>query len=117
MTRAIRPLDGSAIRTQHPSSIRNSRPSLVPAIWLISPIRACSENWKPPDLPRLGTENGPTFFNEDDMTENSSSSSSSGGIGFCGLLTILFIGLKLTNFIDWSWWWVLSPLWIGFAVF
>jgi hypothetical protein len=51
------------------------------------------------------------------MTENSSSSSSSGGIGFCGLLTILFIGLKLTNYIDWSWWWVLSPLWIGFAVF
>ena len=29
------------------------------------------------------------------------------------LLTILFVGLKLTNQIDWSWWWVLSPLWIG----
>jgi hypothetical protein len=28
------------------------------------------------------------------------------------LLTVLFIGLKLTNYIDWSWWWVLSPLWI-----
>ena len=28
------------------------------------------------------------------------------------LLTVLFIGLKLTNHIDWSWWWVLSPLWI-----
>lgn len=27
-------------------------------------------------------------------------------------LTILFIGLKLTNYIDWSWWWTLSPLWI-----
>jgi hypothetical protein len=47
----------------------------------------------------------------------SSSSSSSGGIGFCGLLAILFIGLKLTNYIDWSWWWVLAPLWIGFAIF
>jgi hypothetical protein len=45
----------------------------------------------------------------------SKSSSNSSGIGFCGLLTILFIGLKLTNYIDWSWWWVLSPLWIGFA--
>jgi len=44
------------------------------------------------------------------------SSSSSGGIGFTGLLTILFIGLKLTGYIDWSWWWVLSPLWIA-AVF
>lgn len=40
----------------------------------------------------------------------------SGGIGFAGMLTILFIGLKLTNYIDWSWWWVLSPLWIPFAI-
>lgn len=38
-----------------------------------------------------------------------SNSSSSGGIGFVGLLTIVFIVLKLTNFIQWSWWWVLSP--------
>ena len=28
------------------------------------------------------------------------------------LLTVLFVGLKLTGHIDWSWWWVLSPLWI-----
>ncbi|MGI9492495.1 MAG: hypothetical protein ACR2QF_08860 [Geminicoccaceae bacterium] len=41
-----------------------------------------------------------------------SSSSSSGGIGFIGLLTIVFIVLKLTEYIDWSWWWVLSPIWI-----
>lgn len=32
-----------------------------------------------------------------------------GGVGFFGLLTILFVGLKLTGFIDWSWFWVLSP--------
>ena len=31
---------------------------------------------------------------------------------FTSLLTILFIGLKLTGYINWSWWWVLSPLWI-----
>ena len=31
------------------------------------------------------------------------------------LLTILFVGLKLTGFIAWSWLWVLSPLWIPFA--
>lgn len=37
-------------------------------------------------------------------------------IGFTGLLTILFIGLKLTGYIDWSWVWVLAPLWIGFAL-
>lgn len=41
-----------------------------------------------------------------------STSSSSGGIGFLGLLTIVFITLKLTGFINWSWLWVLSPLWI-----
>ncbi|MBL8584678.1 MAG: hypothetical protein JNL61_20930 [Rhizobiaceae bacterium] len=45
-----------------------------------------------------------------------SSSSPSGGIGFVGLLTILFIGLRLTNYIDWSWWWVLSPIWICAAL-
>lgn len=33
-------------------------------------------------------------------------------MGFCSLLTVLFIGLKLTHYIDWSWWWILSPLWI-----
>lgn len=32
------------------------------------------------------------------------------------LLTVLFIGLKLTNYINWSWWWVLSPLWIPLAL-
>lgn len=29
-----------------------------------------------------------------------------------GLLTIVFVALKLCNVINWSWWWVLSPLWI-----
>lgn len=41
------------------------------------------------------------------------SSSSSSGIGFVGLLTIVFIALKLLGKITWSWWWVLSPLWIS----
>lgn len=44
---------------------------------------------------------------------NNNSSSSSGGIGFVGLLTIAFIVLKLTHVIKWSWWWVLSPIWIS----
>ena len=43
------------------------------------------------------------------------SKSSNGGIGFLGLLTILFIGLKLTGHIEWSWIWVLSPLWMPIA--
>lgn len=44
------------------------------------------------------------------------SASSKGGIGFTGLLTIAFIVLKLTGVISWSWIWVLSPLWISFAL-
>lgn len=44
-----------------------------------------------------------------------SQTQSTGGIGFAGLLTILFIALKLTGNITWSWLWVLSPLWISFA--
>ena len=34
-----------------------------------------------------------------------------GGITFLQLLTIVFVVLKLTKYIDWSWWWVLAPLW------
>jgi len=49
-------------------------------------------------------------------TMSSSSSSSSGGIGFTGLLTVLFVGLKLTGHITWSWWWVLSPIWISLSL-
>jgi Flp pilus assembly protein TadB len=35
-----------------------------------------------------------------------------GGVGFTGLLTIVFIVLKLLGVISWSWLWVLSPIWI-----
>lgn len=45
---------------------------------------------------------------------SSSSSSSSGGIGMLG---ILFIALKLTGVINWSWWYVTLPLWGGIALF
>lgn len=38
--------------------------------------------------------------------------SAGGGIGFCGLLTIVFIVLKLCKIISWSWVWVLAPTWI-----
>jgi hypothetical protein len=60
---------------------------------------------------------------------NSNSSSSSGGIGFAGVLALIFITLKLTGFLAlifitlkltgflaWSWWWVLAPLWIPAAI-
>ena len=38
------------------------------------------------------------------------------GLGFSSLFTLVFIVLKLCKVITWSWWWVLSPLWIGTAV-
>jgi hypothetical protein len=47
---------------------------------------------------------------------SSSSSSSAGGIGFAGVLTIVFIVLKLLHKIGWTWPWVLSPLWISAAL-
>jgi hypothetical protein len=37
-------------------------------------------------------------------------------ISFAGLLFIVFLVLKLTNHIDWSWWWVTAPLWIGLVL-
>lgn len=48
------------------------------------------------------------------MSDNNSSSS--GGIGFFGLMFLIFMTLKLTGFISWSWWWVTAPLWGGFAL-
>lgn len=41
--------------------------------------------------------------------------SAGGGVSFAGLLTVAFVVLKLTGKIDWSWWWVLSPVWAPFA--
>lgn len=47
---------------------------------------------------------------------DSNSTSVSGGGGFVTLLAIAFIVLKLTKVINWSWWWVLAPLWIPTAL-
>lgn len=43
-------------------------------------------------------------------------SNNQGGIGFLGVLFIVFLILKLTNVIDWSWWWVTAPLWGALAL-
>lgn len=45
--------------------------------------------------------------------DNRKGSSTVGGVGFVGMLTIAFIVLKLCKVINWSWVWVLSPLWIS----
>ena len=40
----------------------------------------------------------------------------SGGFGLGTVLFLIFLVLKLTNTIDWSWWWVTAPLWIPFLI-
>ena len=45
-----------------------------------------------------------------------SSSNSGGGIGLCGVIFIVLLILKLIGVISISWWWVFSPLIIGFAI-
>ena len=49
------------------------------------------------------------------MEENLNSTNTN-GVNFLGLLTLLFIGLKLTGYITWSWIWVLAPLWIPISI-
>ncbi len=41
---------------------------------------------------------------------------SNSGLSLTAVLFIIFLVLKLTGNIDWSWWWVTSPLWIPFAI-
>ena len=45
-----------------------------------------------------------------------SNSGSGGAISISWILFVVFLILKLTNVIDWSWWWVTSPLWISFLI-
>ena len=47
---------------------------------------------------------------------NERNNTTAGGIGFCGLLAVTFIVLKLTGIINWSWLWVLAPIWIPTAI-
>lgn len=46
----------------------------------------------------------------------SSNSNSGGGISLCGIIFIILLTLKLLEVISISWWWVFSPLIIGFAI-
>lgn len=47
--------------------------------------------------------------------ENNSNYTS--GLSFSSVLFLVFLVLKLTNVIDWSWWWVTAPLWIHIIIF
>jgi hypothetical protein len=48
------------------------------------------------------------------MTTNNSSSS--GGVSVCGLMGVMFIGLKIAGIIGWPWVWVLAPFWAPLAI-
>jgi predicted membrane protein len=48
------------------------------------------------------------------MKDKNTEKAASGGMGLCGVLTTIFVVIKLIGVIDWPWVWVLSPLWIGF---
>ena len=45
------------------------------------------------------------------------SSNTGGGMGLGTILFLIFLVLKLTNYIDWSWWWVTAPLWISATLY
>ena len=47
----------------------------------------------------------------------SDSSSNRGGVTLLGLVFIVFLTLKLTDKIEWSWWWVTAPLWGPLGLF
>jgi hypothetical protein len=51
------------------------------------------------------------------MSENNNSTTVNAGIGFFGLLTIVFIVLKLTGVIGWSWWLVILPFFVPLVIF
>jgi hypothetical protein len=50
------------------------------------------------------------------MNNTNNNNNVSGGVSFLGLLTIVFIVLKLVGVINWSWVWVLSPIWLSFLL-
>jgi hypothetical protein len=41
---------------------------------------------------------------------------SSNGVGFLGLMFLIFMTLKIMGYITWSWWWVSAPLWVPFII-
>lgn len=47
---------------------------------------------------------------------SNNSNSAGGGVGLGGLLFLVFLTLKLTDVIDWSWWWVTAPIWAPISV-
>lgn len=47
---------------------------------------------------------------------NKNNQNTSSGVTFASLLFLLFLALKLTHVIDWSWWWITAPIWGPFVI-
>ena len=47
---------------------------------------------------------------------NKNNQNTSSGVTFASLLFLLFLALKLTHVIDWSWWWITTPIWGPFVI-
>lgn len=56
------------------------------------------------------------MYKEYEKFDNKTSAAAKGGLNFLEVLLIVFIVLKLCKVITWSWWWVLSPIWIPFGL-
>lgn len=50
------------------------------------------------------------------MQKNKLEVRASGGVSMGGLLQVALIVLKLCGVIDWSWWWILAPTWVAYAL-
>ncbi len=50
------------------------------------------------------------------MDSNKHSSAGAGGIGLGTVIFVVFLILKLTGLINWSWWWVTAPIWIPVGI-
>lgn len=70
-------------------------------------------NWSAPETDVTAGETAPSKT-ETQVTD--SNTTRTGGIGLSGALFILFVALRLTDHIDWAWYWVAAPLWMPLAL-
>ena len=73
-------------------------------------------NWLGQAIGKLLGKKDSTYIKVMKLVQMVNNSNSSNGLGFGTVLFLVFLVLKLTNYIDWSWWWVTAPLWIPILI-
>ena len=73
-------------------------------------------NWLGQAIGRLLGKKDVQYIKLMKLVQMANNSNSSNGLGFGTVLFLVFLVLKLTNYIDWSWWWVTAPLWIPILI-